>query len=161
MLSTGRGGSNSLGPVAPRPTSWFVPPSGQKLRCASLKPAFTCLSGTTSRNPITDKQKIYQKMNHRQSQNKHDKSVHLFACFVKDLNQKALMFYNNKWYIDHQDWKWVAEIKRYETLFPKRKRTHSLINQSSLFLFICSHRIHHIQKEWSIPYFFPSKIWPE
>ncbi len=30
-----------------------------------------------------------------------------------------------------------TEIKRYEPLFHKRKRTHSLLIQSSLFLFIC------------------------
>ncbi len=48
------------------------------------------------------------------SQNEHDKSGRLFACFVKDFNPKASMFYNNKWYIDHneliyQDWKLVTQ----------------------------------------------------
>ncbi len=38
-----------------------------------------------------------------QSQNEHDKSGRLFACFVKDLNPKASMFYNNKRYIDHNE----------------------------------------------------------
>ncbi len=36
------------------------------------------------------------------SQNEYDKSGRLFACFVKDLNPKASMFYNKR-YIDHNE----------------------------------------------------------
>ncbi len=45
------------------------------------------------------------------------------------------MFYNNKWYIDHNELGWSGlkisntEIKRYEPLFHKRKRTHTLLHQ--------------------------------
>ncbi len=37
------------------------------------------------------------------SQNEHDKNGRLFACFVKDLNPKASMVYNNKLYVDHNE----------------------------------------------------------
>ncbi len=100
------GGANSLGPVAPSPKSW---------RCvstvrpeATLRFTKTCtLHAYLERCHATlsyHQQKTNQKkVTGTSVQNKHDKSGRLFAYFVKYFDPKASMFYNNKWYIDHNE----------------------------------------------------------
>ncbi len=151
------GGANSLGPVAPSPKPRCVSNVGTeapqritktRLLHASLeRHAFPSFH---QQREVVRKRIRNKSLELARSQNEHDKSGRLFACFVKDLNPKPSMFYNDEWYIDHneliyQDWKCShTEIKGYEPLFHKRKRTHALVIQSSLFLSICCHSIHHI-----------------
>ncbi len=87
----GPGGANSLVPVAPSPKSRCVSTSGPEasLRFTKTRPLHASLEQRHTTPLFHQQREVIRKLIRNKSlelarsQNEHDKSSHLFACFVK------------------------------------------------------------------------------